>query len=368
MTNRLLARLLSPLACTAMVLGTTACAAQDRRLPSPVASSPVAAEDKLSGPALWRMKDEDTTIYLFGTVHVLPKDVVWFDGPIKRAFEASGEMVTEVDTSDVAAMQQQMQGAAKLEGDQTLRELMSAQDRVAFEEALVSLGLPVAGLDQVEPWFAALVLTLLPLNRAGYSPDTGVETALNAMAGDKQRDQFETVQFQVELFDTMPMEQQLAYLRGVVDAVPETVSTLDAMIQSDANVLSHSDPRTCAICLARKPPMIAPGIAISAISIRTCPDSRLSQTPQITQTTDTQTATAMATLVGNFLRIRKIARNSPMPTENSAVTAPPMMPSPSSTHSSPGVTCSLRWDAGCLRCAQVNSNSTVPSNSEKILK
>ena len=231
MTNRLLARLLSPLACTAMVLGTTACAAQDRRLPSPVASSPVAAEDKLSGPALWRMKDEDTTIYLFGTVHVLPKDVVWFDGPIKRAFEASGEMVTEVDTSDVAAMQQQMQGAAKLEGDQTLRELMSAQDRVAFEEALVSLGLPVAGLDQVEPWFAALVLTLLPLNRAGYSPDTGVETALNAMAGDKQRDQFETVQFQVELFDTMPMEQQLAYLRGVVDAVPETVSTLDAMIQ-----------------------------------------------------------------------------------------------------------------------------------------
>ena len=34
------------------------------------------------GPALWRVGDADTTIYLFGTVHALPKGKPWFDGRI----------------------------------------------------------------------------------------------------------------------------------------------------------------------------------------------------------------------------------------------------------------------------------------------
>lgn len=37
-----------------------------------------------SGPALWKVADEDTTIYLFGTVHVLPKDVVWYTPTIAK--------------------------------------------------------------------------------------------------------------------------------------------------------------------------------------------------------------------------------------------------------------------------------------------
>ena len=55
------------------------------------------------GPALWRVTDADTTIYLFGTVHALPQGKEWFDARIERAFAASDEMVTEVDLSDQAA-------------------------------------------------------------------------------------------------------------------------------------------------------------------------------------------------------------------------------------------------------------------------
>ena len=27
-----------------------------------------------NAPALWEVKDKDTTVYLFGTIHLLPKD------------------------------------------------------------------------------------------------------------------------------------------------------------------------------------------------------------------------------------------------------------------------------------------------------
>ena len=55
------------------------------------------------GPALWKVADKDTTIYLFGTVHALPADKNWFDGRIERAFDASDELVTEIDIGDAAS-------------------------------------------------------------------------------------------------------------------------------------------------------------------------------------------------------------------------------------------------------------------------
>jgi uncharacterized protein YbaP (TraB family) len=53
----------------------------------------------------------DTTIYLFGTVHALPEGKTWFDTRIARAFDASDEMVTEVDLSDQTASSAAMQAA-----------------------------------------------------------------------------------------------------------------------------------------------------------------------------------------------------------------------------------------------------------------
>src|SRR3546814_3595014 len=47
-------------------------------------------------PALWKLADEDTTIYLFGTVHALPDGVAWFRGPVADALTGSDEVVTEI--------------------------------------------------------------------------------------------------------------------------------------------------------------------------------------------------------------------------------------------------------------------------------
>src|SRR5690606_24862456 len=114
----------------------------------------------IPGPALWQLADEDTTIYLFGTVHALPKDKDWFDSRIERAFASADELVTEVDISDVAASGEALQRAGMLPEGQTLRGLMTPENRMEYEAALVALGLPVEALDRLEPWFAAMTLSL----------------------------------------------------------------------------------------------------------------------------------------------------------------------------------------------------------------
>jgi len=182
------------------------------------------------GPALWEVRDADTTIYLFGTVHALPEGKPWFDGRIRRAFDASDEMVTEVDLRDQTASSTAMQQAGMLPQGQSLREMMTPENRQQFEAAVVGLGLPVATLDQMEPWLAALTLSLLPLLQQGYKTDSGVEMALSAQAGTKQRDALETVAQQIDLFDAMPVEAQLTFLDKTVEAMPDAKSSLDTMV------------------------------------------------------------------------------------------------------------------------------------------
>lgn len=46
-------------------------------------------------PALWAIRDADTTIYLFGTFHTLDGHTAWFDNQVRAAFDQSSELVLE---------------------------------------------------------------------------------------------------------------------------------------------------------------------------------------------------------------------------------------------------------------------------------
>ena len=206
-------------AAAALSLGSSGCAT--------IETPPAGA---VPGPALWQVADSDTTIYLFGTVHALPQATTWYDGRIERAFNSADELVTEIDTADAGASAQALQTASMLPEGQSLRALMSADDRQKYEAALVGLGLPVEALDRYEPWFAAMNLSLLPVVRAGYDPQSGVEQALGGRADTKKRAALETVEEQIALFDTLPQEAQLELLDETVEKIDEATSTLNAMV------------------------------------------------------------------------------------------------------------------------------------------
>ena len=129
--------------------------------PTPVPAS--------TGPALWAVADADTTIYLFGTVHALPKDVPWMRGKIGPALAASDTLVTEIDlaTADTAAMQAFVMKNALLGEQENLRDLLTQAQRARFEAGTAKLGMPVGAFDRFEPWYAALMFALVPLVLAG---------------------------------------------------------------------------------------------------------------------------------------------------------------------------------------------------------
>lgn len=222
----------------ALSLGASACAlafvtpahAQEAA-PAPAAAE--VQETARATPALWKVADEDTTIYLFGTVHALPEGIEWYHGPLAEAFGSSDILVTEIEMTpeSMAATQNLVMTKGVLPEGETLRGLLSDEQRTAYEAALARVDLPAHAFDRFEPWYGAMMMTMLPLLKQGYSLDAGVEKVLEAKAGDGlERGALETVEEQLSIFDSLPQEAQIAFLMETVDAVDEIKAMLDAMV------------------------------------------------------------------------------------------------------------------------------------------
>lgn len=220
------------LAATAVLLSAPACAQQQK--PTPVASAQVSAEAvELGGPALWKVYDEDTTIYLFGTVHALPKDVDWYKGNVADALASSDILVTEVMTTpeSPAIMQSIIMSTGMLPADQNLRALLNDEQKVIYEGAMTKLGMPVATFDRFEPWYASMMMAMLPILKEGYSPDSGVEAVLTTSSDDKKpRGELESIEFQMALFDELPLSSQIEFLLQAAEGVDTMKPMLDRMV------------------------------------------------------------------------------------------------------------------------------------------
>ena len=192
-----------------------------------------AAQVKDADPALWVVKDEDTTIYLFGTVHILKPGLSWFDEAVKKAFDESSEMVTEIGgTPDPAVMQPLVVKYGISTTGPTLTEKLPAEKRAAFAKAMADAGIPIAGADRFDPWFAAMTLSMLAVVKAGYDPSAGAEEVLNeaAKAANKPVTGLETAEQQFGFFDSIPEEAQIKFLIETLDQLGEAGALLDKMV------------------------------------------------------------------------------------------------------------------------------------------
>ncbi|MCJ8155922.1 TraB/GumN family protein [Sphingomonas sp. LaA6.9] len=185
-------------------------------------------------PALWVVKDADTTIYLFGTIHVLKPGLGWFDEGVKSAFDASSELVIEMIEPEPAAMQQLVMSKAIDQSGKTLSAKLDEGLRARYASALADAGLPAQALDPFEPWFATVTLSVLPLSKLGYDSASGVEKVLAAAArqAGKKIEGLETAEQQLGYFDALPEPLQLRYLEAVIDDLPEYQPKLEATIAS----------------------------------------------------------------------------------------------------------------------------------------
>jgi uncharacterized protein YbaP (TraB family) len=199
------------------------------------ASAP-AAGPKPASPALWKVADHDTTIYLFGTIHLLPSDLKWRSATFDKAAASSDTLVieTDIDESNPTATLGELFKLALSPGLPPLAERVKPEKRAALATAVAKSGIPAAALDKMETWAAAFLLLGVQFKDMGLEPGSGVETALKKqfVAGGKPVGQLETNAEQLSLFDKLSEPAQREFLEGVLDNPTEMNSEFQVMLDA----------------------------------------------------------------------------------------------------------------------------------------
>ncbi len=184
-------------------------------------------------PAIWRIVDADSEIWLYGTVHVLPEGVRWRGPRVEAAFARAEELVTETDTSDdtAAAFPELALRYGSLPEGESLSSQLSEADRERLARLSAELGLAPAALDRLQPWLAALQLTYAYALREGHGAEAGVEAVLSAEAvrTGKRMSFFETPEEQVRALAGLAPQDEAHFLSVTLAQIEEDGETLGAL-------------------------------------------------------------------------------------------------------------------------------------------
>jgi uncharacterized protein len=195
---------------------------------APAAPAPTVDVD----PALWVVKDADTTIYLFGTVHILKPGMGWFDEAVKTAFDKSDRLVLEMVQPDAAATQQLFAKYGIDQSGKPLTSKMTEDEKAVYTKAMEKVGLPVAAFEPLDPWAAAVTMQVVGLQKGGYDVNSGVETQLTAAANAAKKpiSGVETMESQLAIFDGLSQETQIKFLVEGAKVVDQMNATMDNMV------------------------------------------------------------------------------------------------------------------------------------------
>ncbi len=179
-----------------------------------LAAIPVSAA---ADPALWVARSPSATVYLFGTIHVLPAGERWMDAPIGKALAASTELWTEADISSLSASVDAIRHYG-LGATQSTEQLLPEAYRARYRREAAGSGMPAALLAQARPWLAEILLTGSALQKAGPMV-MGAEATLLGYAHTHHLSTptFETLDQQFAMLADMPQEAQLISLENEID-------------------------------------------------------------------------------------------------------------------------------------------------------
>ncbi|MBO6505344.1 MAG: TraB/GumN family protein [Kordiimonadaceae bacterium] len=188
-------------------------------------------------PALWKISDEDSNIYLFGTIHILDPSLKWRTAKLDKAFGASETVVFEApaDTTDQAKMQALVAKYGLSTDGSKLSDKVSPESLQLLDQTLQGFGMPAgasANFEPLRPWLVGLTVTALHVQSLGADPNAGVERVLakGAAANGMTVEYLETDEQQMQIFSSMSPEAELFFLEDGLKQIQENPDMLDEMV------------------------------------------------------------------------------------------------------------------------------------------
>ena len=185
---------------------------------------------------LWLVKTpQNKAVYLLGSLHVLKSDAYPLANAINEAYRLSQKVVFETDLAAMTdpAVQGKMMTMGLYPEGQTLFQNISNEMQSSLKKKMTNLGMPLENFARFRPWFLAVTLTVLELQRLGFRLDYGIDIHFYGKADmdEKEIAFLEPVDFQLELLGKMNAQDQKAFLGQTLKDLDIAAQMADDMLK-----------------------------------------------------------------------------------------------------------------------------------------
>ncbi|WP_296596843.1 TraB/GumN family protein [Phenylobacterium sp.] len=200
-----------------------------------VLALPAAPSPARAAPPVWVVRDADSEMVLFGSIHVLPPGLAWSPPTLDAALKQADDLWFELPPGPVA--EQEIARLAATTGvlppGKSLFALLTPKDAELLLRAAEELGVDKATLDRLEPWLAEVAIAAASYRAAGADTDNGVEKSVEGATPSRvKRAAFETPAEQLGLFDNSPLDEQIASLNQTVRELAEDPDAYGKLVRA----------------------------------------------------------------------------------------------------------------------------------------
>jgi uncharacterized protein YbaP (TraB family) len=186
-------------------------------------------------PPVWVIRDKDSEVVLFGSVHVLPPGLDWRPQALSRALSHADDLWFElpIDENSELATAQLAAQYGTLAPDQSLFKLLPPKDAERLLRLAAAYDVSPGVLDRLKPWLAEVALTGAAYQQAGADGESGVERSIAASApASAKRQAFETPAEQVALLSGGPLPEQIASLRETMKEMEDNPKEFALLVKA----------------------------------------------------------------------------------------------------------------------------------------
>jgi uncharacterized protein len=182
-------------------------------------------------PAMWVVKDGDSTVYLLGTMHLVKPGTNWRSEKLDAALKSSDEFWMEADLEANPAIVQTYALNFGMDSRKSLASSIGEENFAKFKALAEEHHIPTRDLHQMRPWLASMVLTQAVMKEIGYKPELGVDRTLQkeAIAAGKSIRPFETASQQMGFIADLPDRVGAKMLVETLEQVDDGAKLLGEM-------------------------------------------------------------------------------------------------------------------------------------------
>ncbi|TSA24077.1 TraB/GumN family protein [bacterium] len=185
---------------------------------------------------IWKIKSDSNTVYLMGSIHFLKEADYPLDDRYDQCYEDAENVVFELnfDSTQTPAFQQYTVMKAFYPQGGTFQGSVSDSTYTLVKNKLLELGMPVEKLNTFQPWFIAITMLSLNLQKLGFDPTLGVDQHFFELAKEAQKNiiGLESPEFQLDLLSTLGGEDQEDFIVKSIDQFDEMESSIHDLVDA----------------------------------------------------------------------------------------------------------------------------------------